>query len=347
MALTTFKAALIWWKSNLYAGLPPILRGLFQTHLPRLAFSLGEQQLAVHWLKDGKQQVVGNFRLDKHFNFQTISKKYTRRPHHLELMLSDKQALLLQHTFPEAVLDNLKQVVSYQIDRLTPFQTDAVYFNAQVAQHDKARKELKADIYLAPTVVVDKLVQQLASLGIPTIQRISAKQGAITLSKVQDIALDKQLGWSKWPLYIFGVALIASLLFPLLYKQRRLEQIDAALATVKSASAQQLDVRDKLMAADEALRFLQERRKAAPLMLEVVERLSAVLPSDTWLERMEVNGTTVQIRGESSAALSLIDTLEASPSFAKVSFKSPVTRNAANGKDKFHIEAQVEPVITP
>lgn len=325
-----------------------MLRGLFQTHLPRLSLSLNDaQQLAVHWIQDGKQQLVGNFKLDHSFDFQRISKKYTRRSYQLELMLNDKQALTLQHTFPEAVLDNLTQVVSYQIDRLTPFPADAVYFNAQVAQHDKIRKEVRANIYVAPSTIVEKLVQQLSAAGIPVIQRFSTKQGAVSLNKAHEAAVETQTVWSNWPLYIFLFALFASLVGPMWYKQRRLEQIDAALDTVKLTATKQLEVRDRLMAADEALRFLQERRKTAPVMLDVVEHLSAVLPANTWLERMEINGTNVQIRGESAMALSLIDALEGSPYFAKVSFKSPVTRNAANGKDKFHIEAQVEQATTP
>ncbi|MCB1637473.1 MAG: PilN domain-containing protein, partial [Thiothrix sp.] len=98
----------------------------------------------------------------------------------------------------------------------------------------------------------------------------------------------------------------------------------------------------KLLAAEDALHFLQERRKRSPVTLDIVERLSNEIPKHTWLERLELEGDTLQIYGESEKALTLIDTLEDSSAFSKVSFKSPVTRSRESGMDKFHIQAHLE-----
>jgi general secretion pathway protein L len=60
------------------------------------------------------------------------------------------------------------------------------------------------------------------------------------------------------------------------------------------------------------------------------------------LERLGIQGGKLEIRGESAKALTLIDSLEEAPEFADVRFKSPVTRNKDNGRDRFHIEASLE-----
>lgn len=327
-------------------GLPGALRQLFRSEQPRLMLQLvNDQRLAVYWRQDGKQKSCGEYDLEQGaFDFQRVVKQCARsKKYLLELALDKRQALHLQHNFPEAAQDNIKQVVSYQLDRLTPFSADAAYFDASVARRDKVKKEVLADIYVAPKRLVDKLAARLSEVGIPSFDLVSAAQGAANLSHGRDaVSQPTSESWSRIPLYFLLVALIASLTAPVAYKYRRVTQIEAALSELKGDTSGQLAVRDKLLAAEEALTFLQERRRTSPVALDVVERLSAEIPLHTWLERLELEGKQVQIRGESGKALTLIDTLEESDYFRRVSFKSPVTRSKSSGKDKFHIQAQVE-----
>ncbi len=348
MLFSKLKLFFNWWGNGLYRGLPGPLRRMFRSEQPRLSLQvINDNRLNVSWRADGKQKNRGEYSLTSDdFNFEQIAKKYTRRKKHLlELILDRKQTLHLQHAFPEAARDNIEQVVSYQLDRLTPFTADNAYFNARVARHDKAKKEVAADIYVTPKAVVDKLLTRLQAAGVPAVDVVSALDGSISLRNgrgAKPLATEKGVSWSKVPLYFFIFALIASLAAPIMYKQRRVDQITVATKEMRRGAADQLEIRDKLLAAEEALMFLEERRRTSPVALDVVERLSAEIPKHTWLERLELEGQQVHIRGESNRALSLIDTLEESPHFSRVSFKSPVTRSKENGKDKFHIQARVE-----
>ena len=343
--LSKIKAFLHWWGEGLYASLPDPLRKLFRSALPRLVLAMqDEHTVRVSWLQDSKRQERGTFSLHEASLFLSdmVPKRAQGKPYQVELQLDRAYALHLQHHFPEAVQENLRQVVGYQLDRLTPFTLDKVYYDAQLAQHDKFRKEILADIYVAPRQLLEQLTTQLRDLGVQDIQILSVAGAKpnVNLNAQQSTTVNQ--GWSMIPLYFFLLVLIASLLAPLAYKYRRLEQIDAALAQVRRVSSDQLNVRDKLMEAEEALQFLAEKRKTSPVALDVVEKLSVDIPVDTWLERLSLNGTDLEIRGESGKALSLIDTLEEAPEFSNVRFKSPVTRNKDNGRDNFHIEATVE-----
>ncbi len=332
-----------WWGENLYKGLPAPMRRLFKSSQPRLGLRfLNDDHLEVLWTQDGRQTSCGEYVLDR-FDFNRVVKKHARRRKFLlELLLSPKQALRFRHVFPAAVQDNLRQVVAYQLDRLTPFTLDNVYYAAQVDKHDKVREEVEVDIHVAPCPVVNDLKQRLSAVGVGAVQLISNANGSTHLFRSGERQVVGKEGFSKVPLYVFLVALSLSLVIPLLYKERRLGQIEAALNTLRRDTAGQLEVRDQLMAAESALNFLQERRKTLPLMLDVLEQLSGGLPAHTWLERLALHGRQLELRGESSQALSLIDTLEGSPYFAQVRFKSPVTRSNNSGKDKFHLEAVVE-----
>jgi len=154
----------------------------------------------------------------------------------------------------------------------------------------------------------------------------------------QDLAQN----WSWVPLSFMAIALVGSLAAPIAYKMRRVEQIDAALAQVRQHSAAQLQVREQLNTAQDAITFLTERRRTSPVALDVAEHLSQILPKHTWLERLTLDGSGLSIKGESAAALDLIDLLEGSPVLSEVKFKSPVTRSKDNSNDKFQIQAKVE-----
>ncbi|CAA6800121.1 MAG: Tfp pilus assembly protein PilN [uncultured Thiotrichaceae bacterium] len=347
MSLTKVKNFFSWWGEGLFLGLPGSFRQLFRSERPRLMLQpMGDDRLAVFWRQDGKQKSCGEFDLKQGaFDFQRVVKQCAKsKKYLLELALDKRQALHLQHNFPEAAQDNIKQVVSYQLDRLTPFAATEAYFGASVASRDKVKKEVLADIYVAPKMLVDKIATRFSDLGIPDFDSVSTANGAASLSHGRDVSAGSSTSesWSRIPLYFFLAALVLSLAAPVLYKQRRVDQITTALSDLKRDSAGQLEVRDKLLAAEDALVFLKERRRTSPVALEIVEKLSAEIPMHTWLERLELEGQQVQIRGESRKALTLIDTLEESAHFKRVSFKSPVTRSKNSGKDKFHIQAQVE-----
>ena len=348
MLFSKLKLFFNWWGSGLYHGLPGSLRRMFRSEQPRLSLELADDdRLNMSWCADGKRKKRKDYHLRSDgFDYQRAAKKCARRKKYLlELVLDEKQTLHLKHTFPEVARDNIEQVVSYQLDRLTPFTADNAYFSARVAKHDKVKQEVEADIYVTPKAVVDKLFDRLQTAGVPTIDVVSALNGSMRLRngrQVKASAADQGMPWSKVPLYFCLFALIASLAAPILYKQRRVDQITEATVELKRGAADQLAIRDKLLAAEEALRFLEERRRTSPVALDVVERLSAEIPEHTWLERLELEGREVHIRGESNLALTLIDTLEESQHFSRVSFRSPVTRSKESGKDKFHIQARVE-----
>lgn len=343
MIIEKLKQFMSWWGDNLYRGLPSALRSLFRASQPSLNLYMANERLALSWQQDGKRRECGEYALDSAFDFTRIAKKAVRsRNYQLKLELDEKQALHLQHTFPEGVQENIKQVVGYQLDRITPFTLENAYFDAKVAKHDKANKLVVADIYVSPKMHVEQYLAKLRSLGVPDINVISAIASPTQLTKGLSTNTAPPAPASLIPFYLFLLALMASLAAPIWYKDRRLGQIDEAIASLQQKAAAQIEVRDKLLAAEESLTFIGEKRKTAPVMLDVVEHLSAELPPHTWVERLEINGNQVQIRGESEQALSLIDTLEVSPYFEAVSFKSPVTRNPNTGKDKFHLQATVE-----
>lgn len=73
-------------------------------------------------------------------------------------------------------------------------------------------------------------------------------------------------------------------------------------------------------------------------LASVVEGLSAGLPADTWLDRIEVNGHEVRITGLTANATELIAHLSKQPGFADVRATGANVRDGALNKERFTFE---------
>jgi len=75
--------------------------------------------------------------------------------------------------------------------------------------------------------------------------------------------------------------------------------------------------------------------------VELLRELTAILPDDTWLDRLQVKGDSVQIIGQSSKASALIGIVESSKLFSGAAFTSPVTTDPRTGKERFMLSARI------
>jgi general secretion pathway protein L len=77
------------------------------------------------------------------------------------------------------------------------------------------------------------------------------------------------------------------------------------------------------------------------MIVEIIDEISRILPDHTWIARLDLKGSELQLQGQSSAASSLIRIIESSPWFENVRFASPVVQIAGTDNDRVHIVATV------
>jgi len=339
---------LTWWNHALYKGVPRPLRKWVHINQPHLILQVAPNDAVdVYWQQGNVQTVIGNFLLNDSLKVDLnyfVPKEFTNKAYYVDLRLSKQQILLLQKHYPETVKDNLAQAVRYQIDRLTPFKVGEVYFDVHISHHDRKRKQILSDIFIAPRQKVDALVAQLRDKGIEQLDVISVINTTSPASLTLDGNPNRDLhpNMSRRPLYFMLFAVLMALLMPVAYQSYLLAQVDAQLANLGESAAEQLEIRDKLYEAEQALAFLKTKRSSSPMALDIVEILTEEIPHNTWLKRLDIKGNILEIRGESEKALALIDVLEESTSFSNVRFNSPVSLNKINRRDKFYIQATLE-----
>ena len=100
-------------------------------------------------------------------------------------------------------------------------------------------------------------------------------------------------------------------------------------------------------ASNSALAKLVRRKNQTPADVIVLDALSAVLPDNTYVTELRIEGDKVQIVGITNDAPSLIRLIEQSPHFSRATFFAPTTRSPSDPGDRFHIQARANPVFSP
>lgn len=100
----------------------------------------------------------------------------------LRLCLGRGEALVRRVSMPAATEENLRQVLAFEMDRLTPFRAEEVYFDYHVVSRDAAGGQLGVQLAVARRELVDMRVATLRSLG-ANVQGVAVRddagQGAI------------------------------------------------------------------------------------------------------------------------------------------------------------------------
>jgi general secretion pathway protein L len=88
---------------------------------------------------------------------------------------------------------------------------------------------------------------------------------------------------------------------------------------------------------------LEARKRHSVVAVAMLDKLSAILPDDTYLTDLGFDAGRVRITGLSARATELVPLLEGSGHFRSATFSAPVTRMPGRAEDRFSIEAVVVP----
>jgi Tfp pilus assembly PilM family ATPase/Tfp pilus assembly protein PilN len=143
-------------------------------------------------------------------------------------------------------------------------------------------------------------------------------------------------------LSVMTLAVLVGLLLGQTYRnQNTLDSLNHQLEEIKPLATQLQKIDQQfadLSGYTEALNAIERR---SPLKLPLLQELSRKLPKDTWLTRISIKQSLVEIQGYSASASDLIQKLEESEFLKDTQFKGSVTTQAL-GK-RFTIRSTMEP----
>lgn len=273
----------------------------------------------------------------------------------LLLCLPPDQVLQRTLTLPLAVEEDLRQALTFELDRYTPFRPEQVYFDFRVIERDVNQKRLSVELAAVPKFAVDQGVARAAALGL-------AVDGAVLAADLMGHAGDcrnflpaaakrrkpsARLWWRAGMAALSGVLLAVLLAIPPWQKRAAAISLLDPLKQAKIASQETDALRDRLRKLVEEHNFLPNKKWESFSTLQVLEELSKLLPDDTFVMQFDFDGKTVQLLGDTGSSTSLLELLEASPLFKDAGFKSQLTKLQGTSYDRFHISATLEAAAKP
>ncbi len=338
-----------WWTHELLSMVPPAVQKLFGGGAEYLVMERDDNGVAISHLKGTVERPLTHFALDESGN-QTRQSYLRKHPELAELKLilrlSELQGLRKQIKLPMAAEENLQQVVSFELDRITPFKSEQVYFKTVIVDRLKATRQIVVELMLTPRTKLDTVLDDLAASGWrPGQVHLSgdAKPGRYNLLPERFTPPQSQLPKIINTLLAVSITTLATLAIALPIWAVRSESIRLQTETRKTAKiAQEVEsMREESEKLLHQARFLQDKKRQEPVLVDTLEELSRVIPDGTWLNGLQFANRKAIIQGQSPSASSLIQQIETSTFFKNVSFVSPVTKDTSNGLERFQIAGDV------
>ena len=333
-----------WWREGLLAWLPAGARRWLAGSVRRLVLVVEDGAYVLTREENGQVQELD--RLDRSAPAWSALAGWfrTEKPQEWVLRFPASQALARVLTLPLAAEKNLRQVAGFEMDRLTPFTAAQVYYDAAVLERQPDQRRLRVELIAVPRAVVESALTQLRQQGLP----LDALEVAGARPGLNLLPLEQRPRRGLWSQRLRSAVIIASFLLAAaavmlpIWQQRSLvlkalTRIDQA----QKAAHQALTLRDQLDKALEASRMPISKKQAIPARVDLLRELTAILPDDTWLERLQIKGDAVQIIGQSGKASALISIVESSKLFSGATFTSPVTTDPRTGKERFMLSARI------
>ena len=342
-----------WWADGLALVVPQRWRDRQQRLKQYLLVHVNEGEISIEHFADGS---------DRPANRQSIStaedadrsraREWFAKSHQLAalptiLRLPFDRILVKRLRYPNAVRDDLANVISFDIDRQTPFSRNDVYFDFDIVSDTDSTEHIEVDLLLIPKKEVEPLESIVHSLGL----RLTAiditgrtfESGVNMLSDRTAQEDDKSPYRLRFALFVLWMVLVAlipgkQILDAETTITQLVEQERAGLAAVRPLNK----LREEHARLIDKLSFFDQLQSKHVAALDLLNEVTHLLSDTTWIRRFDLKNDTLILQGESNNAAEIPGVLEASPSFSSPEFSSPVTRNNATGSDRFQIVVAVD-----
>lgn len=346
-------AFLAWWKAELVGMLPARWQAWFQDRRETWLASVEGTELRIQ--REGAAEPFARFPLDGQADVlrSDLLQLLGRGPNpdrRLILSVPASNVLLKTLQFPPAVESNLRQVLSFEMDRQTPFKADQVYFDYRV-EPQAAGKQLKVDLALAPRPVLDSLLERARSLDLALDGADVAVTGAPVLRRhgFNLLPAGSQVRRSNPQLrlnLILGAAAVLLLLMAMSQsvanRSDALESLRANVEVARTEARAVTQLRNQLNTAVSGAGYLAEKKASTPSVLRVLGDLSERLPDETWLERMTFRDGGLEVAGQSEESTKLIALLQNSRTISNPAFMGQISPDARTRKERFTLSARYD-----
>jgi general secretion pathway protein L len=338
-----------WWGGELASLTPERLRKFLVVKRACLILSEAAEGVEAIHLDGNEPRALGAFTLDEE-GARKRAALFQDAPHLAEaeliVRLDPGQSLCRTVKLPAAAEENLRQVMGFEMDRWTPFKAEQVYFSHRLLERLSETRQIRLELALTPRAGLDEWLDELALCGWRP-GRVDI--GPETEGRGHDLLPERfRPPKNRLPrlLTIASATLLAGLAFcvcalPILMSDAQEEDLRRELKAATKIAKEVDALRESAEKQAQQALFLLKKKRLEPAMVDMLEELSKLIPDQTSLNGLQYRDRRVVMQGQSPAASSLIEVLEASPYFKNTNFVSPVTKDVSSGQERFQIASEV------
>lgn len=347
----SLRGFITWWSTGLRAWLPLRWQHLFSADGDRLLLQVqgdGVQlrrqradsvqdvallPLHVHGAADGRDPLAGVL--------ATTAAEFPRW-----LVLPASQGLRRPLLLPAAARERLREVLSFEIERQTPFAAaDVIHDGRLLGVREDG--QLQVELVVVPRRALDAQTAQLGALAgsLVGVDLLDAEGGTLGVNLLPPAQrLQQRNPWRLWNLML-GVAAVLALGFALaqVVDNRRVaaDALEAEVATRSQQARGVSEQRQRLVDDVEGGAYLQRQRNGRASVIEVIDALSPRLPDGTYLEKFTIEGEQLTLLGLSNQAAALVGKLEGAPQWHAPALSGALQTDPRTRMDRFTVIAQL------
>jgi general secretion pathway protein L len=343
-----------WWTAELTGCLPERIRPRFAYNRKNLVVLLSGDRVTLERRNGHQDAELGQFDLTRTdpVNLRKIIKKITRKARlhsaQVTFCLNGEQVLRRTVQLPIAAMENLREVLGFEMDRYTPFNVQETFFDFAIVGTDPTRKRVTVDLAVTTVDAVNRVFDVAKLLDMePACIGLAAESGSKDTSFNFLPAKKLKVHGPMWRGFTTIVALGLAILLanaiylPIKFKQDAVRLSDERLIQARAQAIKTDRLKEQFDQLLERSNFVYRQKHALSRVTELIDEVTRLLPDDTWLLQFDLKEDTLKLTGYSSKALALLEQLEASQMLSSVRFTSPVTEDARLGVDRFAMTALV------
>ncbi len=339
-----------WWFGELAALLPQGWRSALSDRRPRVVVLAGEGSARIHYGRRNDFRDLGTIPFlpeGREAGDQAcpqILAPFRTRDADIVLRLPGQSALRRTVDLPLAAMENLREVIGFEIDRHTPFKAGEVYFDYGLRAKDTVNNRLTVDLVVVTRKPADAAISQLRAWDLDP-DRLDVEGSEAMEVNLLPRAAQRGGGQRRWLVAAAaaGLCVLAGIAvyLPLHEKQNLAAETRAEMEIAQAEAAQSKALSERVEQFKANGVFVVRQKQQRPSVSEVLSLLTDLLPDDTWVIQLSWTGERLTVAGYSASSSSLIAALEDAALFSEVRFNSPVTVDQRVGLERFNLSAKV------
>jgi len=346
-----------WWVGELAGLVPSWLQRRLAGTTDRVVLLPGDGEAALYLESSQELTLLGRVALDAEgdavrrvgaiLGRHSLDRAIAAGRATLCLRIPAERALRTTMDLPLAAEKNLDEVVSFELDRHTPFRAEQVFLAPRIIERNPATQRLTVDVLLVPRSGAEEAMAVAARLHLePSRIDIAEEGGQHAASDNLLRAGGRRSGRRGYTRLVYGLAATAAILaviavaLPIVKAQQAADELAQQFALVKQTAVEDAALQKQVDELRKNELFLIQKKRERPTVSTLLLETTRILPDNTWLSDWQLAGSEVQLLGVTESASAIVGLLEQSRIFEHTTFLSPVTQDSA-GHEHFHVSTQV------